>query len=82
MNGTFAIGGLRGANEAGVLFVAMIRRRAVLGLAALQALVFWPMVDLAGAVTVAGGTSHTLVVRNDRSRARQVLQSLDCLRRP
>jgi hypothetical protein len=29
----------------------------------MQALVFWLMVDLAGAATVAGGTSHTLVVR-------------------
>lgn len=41
----------------------MIRRRAVLGLAALQALVFWLMVDLAAAGTIAGGNTHTLVVR-------------------
>ena len=41
----------------------MIGRRAVFGFAALQALVFWLMVDLGGAGTVAGGASHTLVVR-------------------
>lgn len=47
----------------GVLFVGMKRRRAVLGLAVLQALVFWLMVDLATAGTIAAGNTHTLVVR-------------------